>query len=111
MKSPAPPGAGADGERLDVEDRARSRSRGGERLSDEEARLLEQIRAGDSEAGRQFVREQYGSIYRYLLSLTGQPDRAADLTQETFLEGWRCLGSFQGRGSLRSWLYRIAHRQ
>lgn len=74
-------------------------------------RLLEQIRSGDAEAGHQFVRQHYGTIYRYLLHLTGRPDLAEDLTQETFLVGWRCLDTFQGRGSLRAWLHRIAHRQ
>jgi RNA polymerase sigma-70 factor, ECF subfamily len=97
--------------RLDVEDRARPRSPAGEGTQDADAWLLEQIHAGDAEAGRRFVREHYSAIYRYLLYLIGQPDQAADLTQETFLEGWRCLNTFQGRGSLRGWLLRIARRQ
>jgi RNA polymerase sigma-70 factor (ECF subfamily) len=94
-----------------MEDRARSRSPAEQRLPDADARLLEQLRSGDSDAGHRFVREHYGAIYRYLLYLTGQPDLAADLTQETFLQGWRRLETFQARGSLRSWLHRIAHRE
>jgi RNA polymerase sigma-70 factor (ECF subfamily) len=94
-----------------VEDRSRPRSPTEEMLPDADAHLLEQIRSGDVEAGNRFVREHYGAIYRYLLYLIGQPDLAEDLTQETFLEGWRCLERFQGRGALRSWLHRIAHRQ
>jgi RNA polymerase sigma factor (sigma-70 family) len=94
-----------------VEDRARCRSRGDELLPDTDARLLEQIRSGDAEAGHRFVREHYTPVYRYLLYLSGQSDLAEDLTQETFLQGWRRLDTFQGRGSLRSWLYRIAHRE
>jgi RNA polymerase sigma-70 factor (ECF subfamily) len=97
--------------RLDVEDRGLSRSPAQERLQNGDAGLLRQIRSGDAEAGHRFVREHYSAIYRYLLSLTGKPDLAEDLTQETFLQGWRCLDSFQGRGSLRSWLLRIAHRE
>jgi RNA polymerase sigma-70 factor (ECF subfamily) len=96
-------------ESLDVHDRFRPGSPAPS--SECDVRLMEQIRAGDTEAGHRLVREQYGAIYRYLLYLTGRPDVAEDLTQETFLEGWRCLETFQGRGSLRSWLYRIAHRQ
>jgi RNA polymerase sigma-70 factor, ECF subfamily len=76
-----------------------------------EARLLEQIRSGDADAAGRFVREQYPGIYRYLLYLTGQPDRAADLTQETFFQAWRHLDSFEGRASLKTWLHRIAHRE
>jgi RNA polymerase sigma-70 factor, ECF subfamily len=94
-----------------VEDRSCRRSPADEVLPGEEGRLLEQIRSGDVEAGQQFVREHYAAIYRYLLYLTGQPDLAADLTQETFLQGWRYLDTFQGRGSLRAWLLRIARRE
>jgi RNA polymerase sigma-70 factor (ECF subfamily) len=80
-------------------------------LMDTDARLLEQIRTGDAEAGRRFVGEHYPGIYRYLLYLTGQPELAEDLTQETFLQGWRHLDTFQGRASLKTWLHRIAHRE
>jgi RNA polymerase sigma-70 factor (ECF subfamily) len=94
-----------------LEDRARPRSRADQSPPDADGRLLEQIRAGDVEAAHRFVREHYPAIYRYLLHLTRQPDVAEDLTQETFLQGWRRLETFQERGSLRSWLYRIAHRE
>jgi RNA polymerase sigma-70 factor, ECF subfamily len=80
-------------------------------MPDADARLLEQIRSGDAAAGQQFVQEHYQAIYRYLLYLTGQPDLADDLTQETFVQGWRYLHTFQGRGSLRGWLLRIARRE
>jgi RNA polymerase sigma-70 factor (ECF subfamily) len=94
-----------------VEDRARAISPADERLIDADARLLEQIRSGEVEAGHRFIRDHYRAIYRYLLYLSGRPDWAEDLTQETFLQGWRRLETFQGRGSLRSWLLRIAHRE
>jgi RNA polymerase sigma-70 factor (ECF subfamily) len=76
-----------------------------------DARLLEQIRSGDREAEYRFVREYYPGIYRYLVYLTGSPELAQDLTQETFLQSWRHLYCFEGRGSLRAWLHRIAHRE
>jgi RNA polymerase sigma-70 factor (ECF subfamily) len=94
-----------------VEDRARSCSPAEPKLPDADALLLKQLRSGDAEAGHRFVREHYEAIYRYLLYLTGRPDQAEDLTQETFLQGWRHLDTFRGRGSLRGWLHRIAHRE
>src|SRR5256885_16556461 len=114
MEGQAPRGAAAEVGRLDVEDRARSRSAAEQRPQDADAWPLEQIRAGDGEAkgqaGQRLVREAYAAIYRYLRSLTGQTDLAEDLTQETFLQGWRGLETFQGRGTLRGWLLRIARR-
>jgi RNA polymerase sigma-70 factor, ECF subfamily len=76
-----------------------------------DARLVEQIRNGDAEAGRRFVHQHYPGVYRYLLSRTGRPETAADLTQETFLQAWRSLDTFDDRMPLRPWLLRIAHRE
>src|SRR5919202_1116561 len=83
--------------------------RGGDQEAD--ALLLARIRAGDPEAGHQFVHDYYLGVYRYLLYLTGSPQAAEDLTQETFLQAWRGLDTFEGRAALRTWLHRIAHRE
>jgi RNA polymerase sigma-70 factor (ECF subfamily) len=58
--------------------------------------LLEQLRGGDPEASRRFVRDYYPGVYRYLRHLTGRPEQAEDLTQETFLQAWRHLDTFAG---------------
>jgi RNA polymerase sigma-70 factor (TIGR02960 family) len=74
----------------------------------DEAEFMEAARAGDG--GRfallteRFRRELMLHCYRMLASY----DDAQDLTQETFLRAWAKRETFQGRASLRSWLYRIA---
>src|SRR2546428_13386299 len=87
----------ADRERTTVDTEDRSQVPGLAPAAD--ARLLQQLRQGDAEAGHQFVREYYPGVYRYLLYLTGRPEAAEDLAQETFLQVWRRLETFEGRAA------------
>ena len=47
-------------------------------------------------------------LLAYCYRMVGSIDEAEDLVQETYLRAWRAYGDFEGRASVRTWLYRIA---
>lgn len=64
--------------------------------------------ASDVDAFAELYRRYVPLVYRYLLSLTGNPDDAADLTQHAFIRALERLPRYQGRGSFAAWLLQIA---
>jgi RNA polymerase sigma-70 factor (ECF subfamily) len=53
---------------------------------------------------QRYQRELLAHCYR----MSGSVHEAEDLVQETFLRAWKAAGKFEGRSSVRTWLYRIA---
>lgn len=70
--------------------------------------LVERARQGDAAAFDAIYREFQPAITGYLRYMTGDPEAAADLTQEVFLKAYRALKSTQPGLNVRSWLYAIA---
>ncbi|KMO95414.1 RNA polymerase sigma factor [Streptomyces roseus] len=67
-------------------------------------------RDGDPDAVDRFVRALHRDVRRYVAYLSGDPQSADDLTQETFLRALGSLHRFEGRSSARTWLLSIARR-
>lgn len=75
----------------------------------EERRLLAALAAGDRRAAEQLVEQSYRGVYNFLRRLAGDPELAADLTQETYRRAWAALAGFDGRARFSTWLCRIAY--
>jgi RNA polymerase sigma-70 factor (ECF subfamily) len=65
-------------------------------------------RDGDSEAFRALVERHGRAVYRLAHRMTGNPQDAEDVVQETFLRAYRQLGRFESRANFGTWLHRIA---
>ena len=69
---------------------------------------LERARAGNEEAFRSLTDPHRRELQVHCYRILGSVQDAEDMVQETLLAAWRGLADFEGRASLRSWLYRIA---
>lgn len=79
-----------------------------DRMGPHEADLLLRARAGDESAFAELTEGVRAEIQVHCYRIVGSFQDAEDLVQETWLAAWRGLEGFEGRASLRSWLYRIA---
>ena len=69
---------------------------------------LARARAGDEEAFRQLTEPHRRELQLHCYRILGSLQDAEDTVQETLLAAWRGLEAFEGRASVRAWLYRIA---
>jgi RNA polymerase sigma-70 factor (TIGR02960 family) len=69
---------------------------------------LSRARSGDEEAFRELTDPYRRELQLHCYRILGSVQDAEDLLQETLLAAWRGLDQFEGRSSLRAWLYRIA---
>src|ERR1700733_6709257 len=69
---------------------------------------LVRAQAGEGEAFRALTDPYRHELQLHCYRMLGSVQDAEDMLQETLLAAWRGLGEFEGRASLRTWLYRIA---
>jgi RNA polymerase sigma-70 factor (TIGR02960 family) len=72
------------------------------------ADLHSRARAGDGDAFRELTEPHRRELQLHCYRMLGSLQDAEDALQDTLLAAWKGFGAFEGRASLRTWLYRIA---
>lgn len=72
-----------------------------------ELELLASARRGDPAAFERVVASYRRELYAHCYRLLGSTQDAEDALQESLLGAWRGMAGFEGRSSLRTWLYRV----
>jgi RNA polymerase sigma-70 factor (ECF subfamily) len=70
--------------------------------------LVRQSQTGDTTAMERLILRYQNRIYNVVLRMCGNPDDAAELSQETFVKVIESIDKFKGRSSFYTWLFRIA---
>jgi RNA polymerase sigma-70 factor, ECF subfamily len=77
-------------------------------ITPRESESLEAARGGDEKAFQALVEPHRKGLHAHCYRMLGSVHDADDALQDALLRAWRGLSNFEGRSSLRSWLYRIA---
>ncbi|NLV94481.1 MAG: sigma-70 family RNA polymerase sigma factor [Candidatus Riflebacteria bacterium] len=83
-------------------------SKSNEYVGTQERLLLERIQNGDKKAFADLVSEYEKPIYRICYRFFGNEEDSLDTVQEVFIKIYRYIGKFEGKSSLKTWIYRIA---
>jgi RNA polymerase sigma-70 factor (ECF subfamily) len=75
--------------------------------TDDETKLIARSQSGDVDAFNQLITCYQQSVYRTAYRIVGDPDVAADVTQDTFVAAFRNIRTYRNTASFRAWLLRI----
>jgi RNA polymerase sigma-70 factor (ECF subfamily) len=70
--------------------------------------LITKARAGDGDAFRELIEPHRRELQVHCYRMLGSLQDAEDALQDTLLAAWQAIAGFEGRASIRTWLYRIA---
>lgn len=80
-------------------------------MEDTDLRLLRLVATGDDHAFEQLYTRHAHALLAYAEGLLRDRGAAEEALQETFIAVWRSAGSYEGRSTVRTWLYGICRRQ
>jgi RNA polymerase sigma-70 factor (TIGR02960 family) len=72
------------------------------------AELISRARTGDGDAFRELIEPHLRELQVHCYRMLGSFQDAEDALQDTLLAAWQAFAGFEGRATLRTWLYRIA---
>jgi RNA polymerase sigma-70 factor (ECF subfamily) len=76
-------------------------------MDGDDAAIVQQVRAGDTEAFRILVERHSRGVFRLAYRMTGNEHDAEDVVQETFMKAFRQIDRFESRAAFGTWLNRI----
>lgn len=74
-----------------------------------ELALIDRCRRQDFDAFGRFMDAYQSRVYGFVRRMVSQTEDAADVTQEVFIRAFQNFHKFDGRSSVKTWLFRIAH--
>jgi RNA polymerase sigma-70 factor (ECF subfamily) len=80
-------------------------------VNGEDEALAREAKRGSQRAFESLVRRNQSLVRGFCRRLAGDAASAEDLSQETFLMAWRRINSYEGKGSFKGWICRIAYTQ
>lgn len=76
---------------------------------EQDQEVVRRVLGGDQDAFAEVYNAYFRRVYAFILKRVNDPAEAEDLAQETFVQLYRSLGSYEGRSSLLTWTFGIAH--
>ncbi|HVZ01938.1 MAG TPA: sigma-70 family RNA polymerase sigma factor [Dongiaceae bacterium] len=73
--------------------------------------LLQRIAGGDRDAFAELYRRLQRPLFGYLMKLVREREMVEDVLNETLMEVWRQAARFEGRSSVNTWVFSIAHHR
>ncbi len=82
-----------------------------EKTEPDDYELAQKSAGGDMTAFEDLYRRHFRRVYSLALRMTGKPEEAEDMTQETFTHLYKKIGSFRGESAFTTWLHRMTVNQ